>query len=85
MRSPDYPDRKRNWDYIFFFSEAVETRGLKLMYNLIGEKNLLTISLYERQHKRSHQKVYGGKNLETLKDQRVNLAAIMEVACKQSF
>ena len=48
MRSPDYPDRKRNWDYIFFFSEAVETRGLKLMYNLIGEKNLLTISLYER-------------------------------------
>ena len=48
MRSPDYPDRKRTWDYIFFFSEAVETRGLKLMYNLIGEKNLLTISLYER-------------------------------------
>lgn len=27
-------------------------------------------------------KVHGGKNLETLKDQRVNLAAIMEVACK---
>lgn len=49
MRSPDYPDRKRNWEiYIYFPPEAVETWGLELMYNLIGEKILLTISLYDR-------------------------------------
>ena len=50
------------------------------MYNL-GKKIYLPLA-YMRDSIREIIKVHGGKNLETLKDQRVNLAAIMEVACK---